>query len=117
MPRLDSHPQPNRLTPRSRRPRPTPSPPNAIAAVSEGVRRLLDDACPRDQFPGAVVKVLAAADLDQTSKVPRVGLSLLLYRVTVNGPQRTRSARVAADGRRLRPSLPVDLHYLLTAWA
>jgi Pvc16 N-terminal domain len=91
--------------------------PNAIAAVSEGVRRLLDDACPRtlEMFPGAEVKVYALEDFE--TRPVKTGLSLYLYRVAVNGPQRNRSARVTPDGRRLRPSLPVDLYYLLTPWA
>lgn len=90
--------------------------PFAIAAVSEGVRRLLDDACPRDRFAGAAVKVLTAAEMKKGDEV-KTGLSVFLYRVAVNGPQRNRAARVTADGRRLKPSLPVDLYFLLTPWA
>ncbi len=45
------------------------------------------------------------------------GISLFLYRVTVNTTLRNLPPRVAPDGGRYRPSLPLDLHYLLTAWA
>jgi len=95
--------------------------PSAIAAVSEGIRRLLDDACPRGEAPfrGAEVAVFAAADFDAQNpqrQIVKVGITLFLYRVAVNGPQRNRAARVDANGQRLRPSLPVDLYYLLTPW-
>lgn len=43
------------------------------------------------------------------------GLSLFLYRVYVNQGQRTPPAK-SADGRARRPPLPLDLHFLLTAW-
>lgn len=45
------------------------------------------------------------------------GFSLFLYRVTVNGSLRTFPPRIAPDGRRYKPSLPLDLHYLITPWA
>ena len=44
------------------------------------------------------------------------GVSLFLYRVFVNGVHRTPSGRLDDTGRRQKPQLPIDLHFLLTAW-
>jgi hypothetical protein len=88
---------------------------HAIAAVGQAVLGLLEDACPRDEFPAAQFALYQAADFQNPQL--KEGVSLYLYRVVVNGTQRNRAARVGPDGRRFRPSLPLDLHYLLTAWA
>lgn len=45
------------------------------------------------------------------------GFSLLLYRIGVNSTPRNLAPRRLSNGKRVRPSLPLDLHYLLTAWA
>lgn len=86
----------------------------AIAATSQAVLGLLRDACPREEFSGAEFAIYQAGDFE---KPMEAGISLFLYRVTINASIRNLPPRVAADGRRYRPSLPVDLHYLLTAWA
>lgn len=44
------------------------------------------------------------------------GVSLFLYQVRPNGGHRTPSGRIGPGGQRLRPHLPVDLHFFLTAW-
>jgi hypothetical protein len=44
------------------------------------------------------------------------GVSLLLYRIYHNGSHRTPPGRIV-NGVRQRTKLPVDLHFLLTAWA
>jgi hypothetical protein len=44
------------------------------------------------------------------------GVSVLLYRVYHNGSHRTPPGRIV-DGQRQRTKLPVDMHFLLTAWA
>ena len=44
------------------------------------------------------------------------GVSLLLYRIFPNGTYRIPSGRLGANGRRYRDDLPLDLHFLLTAW-
>ncbi len=87
---------------------------HAIAAVGEAICRLLGDGCPRAEFPAAQFKVIQANDY-QTGPM-KEGVSLFQYRVGINGSQRNRPARVAPDGRRYRPSLPLDLYYLLTPW-
>lgn len=44
------------------------------------------------------------------------GVSLFLHRIYVNGAHRAPSGRIAPNGRRKRNRLPLDLHFLLTAW-
>lgn len=86
----------------------------AIAAVSLALKSLLDRALPKDEFPDAAIELLQPGDY-ATGMVE--GVSLLLYRVGINHTQRNLPPRNAPDGTRFRPPMPVDLHYLLSAWA
>lgn len=45
------------------------------------------------------------------------GFTICLYRVSVTTSHRNQPARRSEDGVLFRPSLPVDLHYLITPWA
>ena len=45
------------------------------------------------------------------------GISIFLYRVSVNGNHRTPSGRPAPNQMKFPTKLPVDLHYLMTIWA
>ena len=45
------------------------------------------------------------------------GISLFLFRILPNSSHRTPTGRIGPDGRRLRTRLPLDLYFLLTAWA
>jgi hypothetical protein len=85
----------------------------AIAATSEALRTLLEQARPHGEFPGARVELYQASDFQRRMDE---GISLFLYRVAVNTARRTLPPTVRADGRRLRPPLPVDLFYLCSAW-
>lgn len=91
---------------------------NAIAATTRAILGLLEDACPRDREP---FKKLTFAPLHASAfagdKTIPEGFTLCLYRVGINGTLRNLPPRTAPDGTRYKPSLPVDLHYLLTAWA
>ncbi|MBC5783422.1 DUF4255 domain-containing protein [Ramlibacter sp. USB13] len=87
----------------------------AIAAVARTVLRLLEQQCPRDEFTGTPSFALYQSH-DFGNAAINEGFSLMLYRVAVN-PGRNLAPRRAADGLRRRPSLPVDLHFLLTPWA
>jgi hypothetical protein len=88
---------------------------NAIAATTRAILGLLEDAYPRDfgklTFAPAHISDFAG------DKVPPDGFTLALYRVAVNGNLRNQPPRVGPDGIRYRPSLPLDLQYLLTPWA
>jgi uncharacterized protein DUF4255 len=87
---------------------------HAIAATGQAILALLSDACPRDEFPDA------RFDLYQTSSFQKPmdeGVSLYLYQVSLSASRRNVLPGRTPDGRRLRPALPVDLHYLLSAWS
>jgi hypothetical protein len=87
---------------------------HAIAATSQAILGILNSGCPRSEFLKAEFKLYHASDFD---KPMEEGISLFLYGITVNTALRNLPPRVAQDGGRYRPSLPLDLHYLLTAWA
>ncbi len=53
---------------------------------------------------------------DFSTKPIIAGVSLFLYRVFPNGTQRTPSGRIGPNGQRYQTQLPIDLHFLLTAW-
>lgn len=86
----------------------------AIAAVSRAVLRLIEDSCPRAEFPDAQFVLQQAADI---SKAPIAeGVSLYLYRLGVNTTRRNLPPRVEPDGRQFRPPVPLDLYYALCVW-
>ena len=87
----------------------------AIAATSTALAGLIRDRYPREEF-GAGLEV----DLYQTRNFEtpmQDGFSIYLYRVAVNGAARNLPLRRSPDGRRFRPSLPLDLYYMITPWA
>src|SRR5690349_15219770 len=88
----------------------------AIAAISQAVLGMLEEACPRDEFAEAGFRLVQPSDFQIDTPPLAEGISLFLYRVTVNGSLRNLPPRLAPDGRRYRPALPLDLHYLITAW-
>jgi Pvc16 N-terminal domain len=91
----------------------------AIAAVGKSIETVLNAgyavAQPTSSGP-TVARLVQTDDLAQPDqKIQRPGLSLLLYRVDFSKTMRATWADVGArDGR---SHLPLDLHYLLTAWA
>lgn len=88
---------------------------HAVAATCQAVIGLLRTSLEPEAVPGATLdfQVYVADDFRQPMDE---GVSLLLYRVFANETVRTAPGRVV-DGRRQRPRLPLDLHFLLTAWA
>jgi len=89
---------------------------HAIAVTANAIRGLLANACPKERFPSADFKVYQAADFATTALMD-LGVSIYLYRVVFNTSRRNLPPRSTPDGRKLRPPTPVDLHFLLTAWA
>ena len=87
---------------------------NAIAAVSRALLGLIELQSPPELLLNPEFKLYHAPDFE---KPMSEGFSLFLYRVSINAALRNLPPRRTADGRRYRPSLPLDLHYLLTAWA
>jgi hypothetical protein len=88
----------------------------AISAVSQTIVGLLQNSLPAADFPNTTVKLCQPNEY-RNKPVTTDGLTLLLYRVAVNTAQRNSMSRVRPDGTRYRLALPVDLYYLLTAWA
>ncbi len=88
----------------------------AIAAAVEGVAASLRRRYPRDQFgTGLVVDSVAPARLRDA--MAEDGISVVLWRVTVNGHVRARPPRRDPAGRAFRPSLPVDLSLVIVPHA
>jgi hypothetical protein len=88
----------------------------AVAAVSEAIIGLLESHYSPADFQNNQLEfeVYLARDFAQPMNA---GVSLFLYRIYVNGVHRTPGGRVDITGRRQRTQLPLDLHFLLTAWA
>lgn len=87
---------------------------NAIAAVGQAILTLIAGAVPRSEFSAAQFNLYQAKDFQAPMEE---GISLYLYRITPAGEIRNYPPRVAPDGRRYRQVLPINLHYLLSAWA
>jgi hypothetical protein len=86
----------------------------AIAAVGMAILNFLENARPSTDFADADFDLYQSVNFESPMKE---GISLYLYRVAVNGSLRNRSPIVDLTGKRRRPPLPLDLHFMLTAWA
>lgn len=86
----------------------------AIAATGQAILGLLASAVPRDEFASAQFEIYQAKNFHSPMDE---GISLYLYRVTPAPEIRNMPPRVGPDGRRYRPAVPINLHYLLNAWA
>src|SRR5712691_10454343 len=86
-----------------------------IAGTCEAIVRLLRSNFDPAEFNNAALdfQVYVADNFQQPMDQ---GVSLLLYRIYHNAHQRTAPGRLVS-GRRQRPMLSLDLHFLLTAWA
>lgn len=87
---------------------------NAIAAISRTLLELVREHYPRPQLQSPSFAIYTPAQLD---KPMAEGFSICLYRLALNPLGRNLPPRRDAEGRQWRPSLPVDLYYLLTPWA
>jgi hypothetical protein len=85
----------------------------AIAAMSEAVLGLLRTASIGGEFDGVQFAHYGSASFQSPMSL---GLSLYLYRLSVS-LTRNLAWRAGADGVRSRPPIPLDAHFLLTAWA
>jgi len=87
----------------------------AIAAVSAALEGLIRDRYPRDEFgTGLDIQLYQTRNFETPMQD---GFSIYLFRVSVNGAVRNLTLRRSPDGRRFRPSLPLDLQYMITPWA
>ncbi len=88
--------------------------PNAIAATGQAIVGLIAAGISRDEFASARFELYQASDFQNPMTE---GISLYLYRITPAGEIRNYPPRVSPDGKRYRPLLPINLHYILSAWA
>jgi hypothetical protein len=89
----------------------------AVPAVSEAVIELLHAnylAAPQYFNNELEFKIYLAKDFSQPMAA---GVSLFLYRIYPNGTHRTPRGRPGPEGQHFRNQLPLDLHFILTAWA
>ncbi len=90
----------------------------SVAAVSEAVVELLQaryQAAPQYFNTPIEFKIYMAKDFVQPTMA--AGVSLFLYRIFPNGALRSLRGRPGPDGQQYRNQLPLDLHFILTAWA
>ena len=85
----------------------------AIAAMSDAVLGLLRTASIGGEFDGVELAHYGSGNLDPD--VPG-HVALRVHRITVSSTRNLRW-RIANDGTRYRPPIPLDAHFLVTAWA
>lgn len=86
---------------------------SAIAAVNTAILQLLKSRETETSFGSLACE---SYDISEFDNEIQNGFSLCLWRVTINGSRRALPPRRLPDGRAFRPSLPIDLHYVLTPW-
>jgi hypothetical protein len=88
----------------------------AIASTCEAIVRLLRATRDPAAFGGAHLdfEVYAAEDFRSPMDT---GVSLFLYRIYHSGTSRTPAGRALPGSRQQRRQLPLELHFMLTAWA
>jgi hypothetical protein len=87
----------------------------AIAAVSLTLRDIL-----RERYAASGLGTSLNAELYQNKNFGspmKEGIALFLWRIVPNGNRRNPGIRTDVLGRRFRPSLPVDLSYLVVPFA
>jgi hypothetical protein len=87
---------------------------HAAAAIGETLARVLEAAAPRAD---PLFADTAFSFVKELKSPLSHGISVYLFRVAVSASRHNFPPREAADGRRLKRALPVDLQYLLTAWS
>ena len=87
----------------------------AIAAASATIKGLLRDRFPSAEFGGPLnIELYQAKDFGNAMKD---GIAVCLWRVTPNISRRATGPRTDIMGRKFKPSLPIDLSYLLVPYA
>lgn len=89
---------------------------SAIAATTEAIIRLLRSSYDAAQFNNAALDFQVYVSSDFQNPMDE-GVSLLLYRIFQDGTNRTPPGRVQPNGQAGPTKLPLELHFLLTAWA
>lgn len=86
---------------------------SAIAATSAAILAVVRNATAGTEFDGVEFAHYRAGNFGAPMTQ---GFSLYLYRITVNA-NRNLPSQTGRNGRMARPPIPLDLHFLLTAWA
>ena len=89
----------------------------AIEAVSLTLLGILDRHLKAALGAGVGVELITPASFDRLASSPSAAVSLFLYRVEENRVVRNQSRRMASSGGHTHQVLPIDLCYLVTAWA
>ncbi len=88
----------------------------AIQATAKAIRRLLEEVCPRSDFPNAEFKIVQAEDI-AGANFQLEGITIYLYHITPNPSRSNMPVRFTSTGKRTRPPLSLDLHFMLTPWS
>ena len=84
----------------------------AIAAAGAAIAGLIKERYPRAEFGNGLDVAMVQASAVEKG-LPGEGFGICLWRVTVNGQRRARGPRIDAFGNRFKPSLPLDLSFLV----
>jgi hypothetical protein len=88
----------------------------AIAAAGAAIAGLIKERYPRTEFGNALnVGTVQASEVEKG--LAGEGFGVCLWRVTMNGQRRARGPRIDAFGNRFKPSLPLDLSFLVIPYA
>jgi hypothetical protein len=85
-----------------------------IAATGQAILGLLADACPKPEFAAARFELYQVNNFRSPMEE---GISLYLYRVALSTARRNLPPTIGPNGKRYRPPIPLDLHYMLSVWA
>ena len=77
----------------------------------------MDHAATQSEWSAGVVDIVQAADLQDPVETSKAKISIYLHRALRSATRRDRGPRLSRDGVWYRPSIPLDLHYLITAWS
>lgn len=83
----------------------------AFAAIGAAIRGLLLERYPRDEFDTLTAQLIQFSDIEKG--ISGEGFGILLWRIAINTQRRARGVRTDIFGNRFRPSLPVDLSFLI----
>jgi len=89
----------------------------AVLAVSEALRGVLRSAYRREDFDNTQLEFEINTPQQFRARQIQNGVTVFLYRIYIHGSNRIPAGRIGPDGRRQRPLLPLELHYLVTTWA
>lgn len=89
----------------------------AIAAAADAVIRLLRANYRPELFDGNELEFQVFGSQDFSAGKIKCGVSLFVYRLTADPSNRTPGGRRGPNGRLRRSELPLEVHFLLTAWA